>query len=116
MKSFNGWKSPAVPVIAVLAAVLIVAAPRGGKIVFAQSSQTPKAANDSPPIDEYDRTAQVWYYQRIAKTGADRGEEIYYMKCWICHNDYTRKATPASAGPSLRNLYKRGTLMSGEEV
>ncbi len=79
------------------------------------ASQSPAAVKEAP-IDEYDRTAQVWYYQRMGKSGWERGQEIYYMKCWICHNDYTRKASPASAGPSLRNLYKRPTLMSGDEV
>jgi mono/diheme cytochrome c family protein len=97
--------------------VLLGAGDPGGKLAFAQSaSQSPAAEAKQTPIDEYDRTAQVWYYQRMGKSGWERGQEIYYMKCWICHNDYTRKAVPATAAPTLRDLYKRPRLIYGQPV
>lgn len=67
------------------------------------------------PIDSNQRSAQVLYMERMGKNGADRGQEIYYMKCWICHNDYTRKVDPKAA-PTLKGLFQRTKLMSGKAV
>ena len=86
---------------------------------FGQStSRDASSASKTNRIDQYDRTAQVWYYQRIGTTGWQRGEEIYYMKCWICHNKYTRSAEPdpEAAAPTLVGLYQRSKLLSGEPV
>jgi cytochrome c5 len=103
-----------------VAGMLLWTAGPGAKLTLGQASSSQAAAAPAKEvsIDEYDRTAQLWYYQRMAKSGRERGEEIYYMKCWICHNDYTRKAetNPANAAPTLRNLYKRPRLMSGQPV
>jgi len=59
----------------------------------------------APVIDPYDRIAQLWYRQRVAKSGVGRGQEIYYMSCWVCHNEYTIAADKAHA-PSLKDLFK----------
>jgi len=107
-----------------VAGILVCAGEPGAKTALAQNSssnstsQSAKSDTKGVQIDEYDRTAQVWYYQRIGKSGWQRGQEIYYMKCWICHNDYTRRAepNPATAAPTLRDLYKRPKLMSGQPV
>jgi mono/diheme cytochrome c family protein len=84
---------------------------------FAQNStpQPPAAASKDVPIDANQRSAQVFYMQRFAKSGWQRGEEIYYMKCWICHNDYTIKAEKGAA-PTLRGLFKREGLWNGDAV
>jgi len=89
-----------------------------------QSSAEPEKKSDKSEattsdketaIDEYQRSAQVYYMQRMGKSGWQRGEEIYFLDCWICHNDYTIKADPKAA-PTLRDLYKRPKLMSGQPV
>ena len=101
------------------AGIFLFAAYSSGKLALAQSSALQSTAESKEiSIDEYDRIAQVWYYQRMAKNGWERGQEIYYMKCWMCHNDYTRKSetNPATAAPALRDLYKRPKLMSGQPV
>jgi len=67
------------------------------------------------PLDPYDRVSQVWYFQRVASSGSQRGQEIYYMRCWICHNEYTVIAEPGAA-PSLRNLFKKEKLITGQPV
>jgi hypothetical protein len=67
------------------------------------------------PLDPYDRVSQLWYFQRLASTGSQRGQEIYYMRCWICHNEYTVIAEPGAA-PSLRNLFKKEKLITGQPV
>ncbi len=76
-----------------------------------ESKEPPK---ELPP-DDYQRSAQVLYMTRMGKAGADRGQEIYYMKCWMCHNDYTRKVDPQAA-PTLKGLYQRAKLMTGQPV
>ncbi len=46
-------------------------------------------------------------------TSADfpRGaEQIYMIKCWMCHNEF------AKTGPPLKDLAKRPKLISGEPV
>ena len=79
------------------------------------SSEPEKAAPKEAQLDEYQRSGQLLYMQRMGKDGADRGQEIYYMKCWMCHNDYTRKVDPKAA-PTLKGLYTRAKLMSGDPV
>lgn len=73
-----------------------------------------KEAKELPP-DPEQRSADVLYMQRMGKSGVDRGQEIYYTKCWICHNDYTRKVDPKAA-PTLKGLFQRAKLMSGKPV
>jgi mono/diheme cytochrome c family protein len=70
--------------------------------VAAQQAASPA----TPVIDEYDRVAQLWYRQRVAKSGPARGQEIYYMSCWMCHNEYTIAADPKNHAPSLKDLFK----------
>ena len=64
-----------------------------------------------PEIDEYDRVAQLWYRQRVAKSGPERGQEIYYMSCWMCHNEYTIEADPNNHAPSLKDLFSSGGVI-----
>jgi virginiamycin B lyase len=49
-------------------------------------------------------------YQLAGDSGAARGEIIYYFKCWMCHNQYTKSA------PYLKDLYRHQTLESGQSV
>ena len=77
--------------------------------------KAPKPEPKELPPDEYQRSAQVLYMERMGKSGADRGQEIYYMKCWMCHNDYTRKVDPKAA-PTLKGLFTRAKLVSGAPV
>ena len=37
------------------------------------------------------------------------------MRCWMCHNEYTI-AADRFAAPTLRDLYQRPTLASGQPV
>jgi cytochrome c5 len=78
---------------------------------FAQTpaSRAEAAEAKAAPVDRYDRNATLWAHQRSGYTsGWQRGQEIYYMKCWMCHNEYVIAAdhTPA---PSLRDVAKRLT-------
>ena len=41
------------------------------------------------------------------RAASERGKEIYYYKCWFCHNDF------AEGAPKLTGVYQRGTLITG---
>jgi cytochrome c5 len=51
--------------------------------------------------DEYQRSAEIYEMRTSARSGPQRGEEIYYYKCWYCHNQY------AKTGPPLKDLFTR---------
>jgi len=62
--------------------------------------------------DPYQRSAEIYAMKTTATSGSQRGEEIYYYKCWFCHNQYAK-----NGGPQFGDLYKRGTfLMTGAPV
>lgn len=98
-------------------AVPILAASIGSALALAQAPEAtrPESPAGKTSIDPDDRAAQIWYFNRAGASGWQRGQEIYYMRCWICHNDYTVIAEPGAA-PSLRDLYKRPTLRNGQPV
>ena len=95
-----------------------------GPAAWAQGSseggQSGSAASGADPqYDPYQRSGDVFYMNRMGKSGWERGKEIWYMKCWICHNDYTREANDPNEGPvapTLKELYKRPVLLSGQPV
>src|SRR5437773_12181556 len=60
--------------------------------------------------DPYQRSAEIYQMKTSAAEGPQRGEEIYYYKCWYCHNKY------AKTGPSLKDIFKRDRLRSGQPV
>jgi len=76
-----------------------------------QSNSSQSSAQKAPQKDEYQRSYEIYTYSTSAKTGPQRGEELYYIKCWFCHNQY------AKTGPQLKEQYKRGTFTnSGDPV
>ncbi len=66
----------------------------------------PKAAAK----DYYQRSLETYEFRKAAQSGPERGREIFYYKCWFCHNEFTKNA------PQLTGLYQRGTLLSGLPV
>ena len=87
---------------------------RSAAVAFAQPLGAQSQATDGgeiarvgAPGQEYDRqTRLVGSLRAGAESGALRGEEIFYMRCWICHSEYVIVADHFPA-PSLRNLYER---------
>jgi mono/diheme cytochrome c family protein len=60
--------------------------------------------------DYYQRSLETYEFRKAARNGSERGREIFYYKCWFCHNEFTKNA------PQLAGLYQRGTLLSGLPV
>ena len=66
------------------------------------------------PEANLQRSTEIYNLNTTAPDGAQRGEELYYYKCWMCHNAYSVEAgTPATL---LKDLYQRSVLMSGQPV
>jgi mono/diheme cytochrome c family protein len=67
-------------------------------------AQEPRA----PAKDYHQRSLEIYEFRKAAPSGPERGQEIFYYKCWFCHNEYTKDI------PKLTGLYQRPTLLSGE--
>jgi mono/diheme cytochrome c family protein len=69
-------------------------------------------AQEQKPVekDYYQRSLETYEFRKAAKSGAERGREIFYYKCWFCHNEYTTHA------PQLSGLYQHPAMLSGLPV
>ena len=73
--------------------------------------EPPRAANDKEvATDDLQRSLRLDNYTVVADSGPARGETIYFYKCWMCHNKYTKSA------PYLKDLYQRKNLVTGAPV
>ena len=82
-------------------------------LLFSVQKSGERGTPDAPK-GNLQRSAEILYFKRFAESGSERGKEIYFYKCWVCHNDYTRSA--GTTAPTLRDLYKRSRLISGQPV
>jgi mono/diheme cytochrome c family protein len=95
----------------VLSAILCVLEPMGGLPLKGQAASPQADSGKAATKDDYQRSYEIFTYSTTAKSGPQRGEELYFIKCWFCHNQF------AKTGPQLGELYKRGTFtMTGEPV
>jgi streptogramin lyase/cytochrome c5 len=60
--------------------------------------------------DDLQRSYRTDHYLEVAESGADRGENIYWHKCWACHNKYQQ------AAPTLEGLFQHPALITGVPV
>ena len=67
-------------------------------------------ASAQEPKDYNQRSLEIFEFRKAARSGPERGQEIFYYKCWFCHNEFTKDI------PKLEGLYKRAALLSGEPV
>ena len=69
-----------------------------------------QAADKEIATDDLQRSLLLDTYRIVADSGAGRGEVLYFYKCWMCHNQYTKSA------PLLKDLYQHKTLVGGAPV
>ncbi len=83
-----------------------------GLSVFSQAmpQQSHETSGKNIHLDGLQRSDKLDNYRLIADSGASRGENIYFFKCWMCHNQY------AKTGPYLKDLFKHPEMMSGDAV
>jgi hypothetical protein len=70
----------------------------------------PTRAQDAPAKDYLQRSLEIYEFRKSANSGADRGKEIFYYKCWFCHNEFTKDI------PKLEGLYTHQAMLSGMPV
>src|SRR6266700_4078404 len=101
---------------AVTAVIAIGAVWYGAGLTIGSAQAQAPAARPAAAAASNDlqRSVEVYGYNAAAKSGAARGEVLYYYKCWNCHNDYTRAA--GSPAPTLKDIFKRTTLVTGDPV
>ena len=78
--------------------------------VQAASPQAGASADRPIPRDDLQRSVRIYNYKMTAESGPQRGEVLYFYKCWMCHNKYTKSA------PYLSDLFQRPRLVTGEPV
>src|SRR5262245_64592628 len=88
---------------AVLIATMAVMAAAAGANVFAQEAK-------APAKDYNQRALEIYEFRKAAASGPERGQEIFYYKCWFCHNEFVQGI------PQLKGLYQNPNLLSGESV
>lgn len=81
---------------------------------LARAGGSPSGTADAPAPSAYRDDLQRSYrtdkYLEVADSGPDRGENIYWHKCWACHNKYQQ------AAPTLEDLFKQPALITGVPV
>jgi streptogramin lyase/mono/diheme cytochrome c family protein len=97
----------------ILAAAAIALASMGTVAGVSAQQQAPQRAaqptQPAEPAKDYNQRAlEIFEFRKAAQSGPARGQEIYYYKCWICHNELAEGGAPKLAG-----LFKRTTLVTG---
>jgi virginiamycin B lyase len=69
-----------------------------------------KTAGKEPPKDFLQRSLEIYEFKKAAAHGPERGREIFYYKCWFCHNEFTKDI------PKLTGLFQHPALISGAPV
>ena len=88
--------------------IVLLVAIFAGRFAVAQSpSAGATDPNSAPPPDDLQRSYRTDRYYEVAGSGPARGENIYWHKCWVCHNKYQQ------AAPKLEGLFNLTTLVTG---
>jgi streptogramin lyase/cytochrome c5 len=103
-------RSQGIPILFALAVLLVAGA--GARLGLVKAAPKPQQAAATAQIstDDLQRSRRLDTYTILADSGAARGENIYFYKCWMCHNQYTKSA------PLLKDLFQRENLTSGDPV
>ena len=56
------------------------------------------------------RSVAIYNFKTTAESGPLRGQEIYFYKCWMCHNTYTVKG--GTGAVPLKDIFKRPKLVT----
>ena len=98
--------------IAAVVAVVVLIGRRPAEVASDNPVPAPqRAVQTSPPeppfADPYQRSVAIYSFHKAANSGPDRGREIFYYKCWFCHNEF------AQGAPPLKGVFQRNKLLSG---
>jgi mono/diheme cytochrome c family protein len=94
----------AISILFAIAAVF--AAGQIGQPASAQQPAPPPPAKAEPAKDYDQRSLEIYEFKKAAQSGPERGREIFYYKCWFCHNEYTKDI------PKLTGLYQHPAMIA----
>ena len=63
----------------------------------ANAAAPPKQSSDTNAEHKLQRSYLIDHYEEVADSGPERGENIYFHKCWVCHNQYYKPAPHLTA-------------------
>ena len=68
-----------------------------------------------PPVaaDPYQRSVAIYTFRSFP---GERGKELYFYTCWVCHNEYTNRDSHPPVAPLLTGLFNRPVLITGEAL
>ena len=100
------------------AGMMLLAGAFGGLIVQSAAAQTQGTPGTDSSGYDLQRSYQIDGYNLVAKSGPERGKNIYFYKCWVCHNKYTIESNFGDKAPFLHltTLFSRPKLISGDPV
>jgi streptogramin lyase/mono/diheme cytochrome c family protein len=78
-----------------------------------QGNRSPRGSQSSAtssPTDDLQLSYKLDHFTELADSGPLRGENIYWHKCFVCHNQYQKSAPP------LEGLFKLDALVDGSPV
>lgn len=93
---------------AMVAAVLAATSWAGCPASAQQPGNVPAPSGAAKDYDQ--RALEIYEFRKGASSGPERGREIFYYKCWFCHNEFTKDI------PKLTGLYAHPALISGQPV
>jgi mono/diheme cytochrome c family protein len=97
-------------VAAIIATALMAVTPFGRWASAQEAAPAQGTEPKSPARDPYQKSLRVYEFKKAAESGAERGREVFYYKCWYCHNEFTKDI------PKLPGLFQRAALISGNPV
>ncbi len=99
-------------ILAVAAIGLATVSAVTGACAQQQARQPAVQAQPAEPAKDYNQRAlEIYEFRKAAQSGPHRGQEIYYYKCWMCHNELAE-----GGAPKLVGLFKRANLVTGDPV
>jgi virginiamycin B lyase len=109
-EQFPNRSSRTVALLLALTALLVAGAT--ARLGMAKTAPKPPKTAAAPDTtnDDLQRSRRLDTYTILADSGPSRGENIYFYKCWMCHNQYTKSA------PLLKDLFQHDSLSSGDPV
>src|SRR5258708_21651568 len=104
--TMGGWILPGAAIALATTAAVV------GTSAQQQARQPAAQAQPAQPAKDYDQRAlEIYEFRKAAQSGPSRGQEIYFYKCWICHNELAE-----GGAPKLVGLFKRATLVTGDPL
>jgi mono/diheme cytochrome c family protein len=106
------WRPSRTCLAAIIAALAFGGLP--DQRAYAQNPVSPPQMDwqwaGDPALPYLQRSLEIYEFRKAAQSGPERGREIFYYKCWMCHNEYT------TGVPRLEGLFERSVLVTGKPV